>query len=367
MHPMVIDRRTCLTGGVACALSAAAPAVFAGVPSGPAPAARFAAARKSPDGAHSAAIFRADGRDVNAVALPARGHDVTACPVTRTVVAFARRPGNFAVAFRDDPAWRPIRFTTPPDRHFYGHGVFSRDGRLLFATENNFEAGTGCVGIYDATAQFRRIGEWDGHGVGPHDIALMPDGRTLVVANGGIETHPHIGGGRAKLNLATMSPSLVYLNADNGDLIERHELPPDMRRLSLRHLDIGAARTVVLGGQLQTGAGPDTPLILSHRLGEKPRPLELPRTLVAALRGYISSVAVDRAGEIAALTASRGGQVVFVDVATGQLMGTRALTDVSGVAAADNGFLLTSGTGHVATNGATAQTPWAWDNHAVRI
>ena len=35
-----------------------------------------------------------------------------------------------------------------------------------------------------------RIGELASFGVGPHEVVLMPDGATLVVANGGIRTHP---------------------------------------------------------------------------------------------------------------------------------------------------------------------------------
>ena len=74
----------------------------------------YAAARRASDGSYSAAIFTADGQDVRAVALPERGHDITVCPVTRRCVVFARRPGNFAIAFsanRDEP---PLAFTTLP-------------------------------------------------------------------------------------------------------------------------------------------------------------------------------------------------------------------------------------------------------------
>ena len=369
---MAIDRRAFLAGAGGFLASGLAPQA--------APAERrveveplFAAARRAADGSFSAAIFRSDGTDVNAVDLPARGHDVTVCPVTRTCVAFARRPGNFAVAFRRDRSWTPIRFTTPPDRHFYGHGVFSRDGRILFATENDFEAGRGRIGLYDATASFRRIGELDSHGVGPHDIALLKDGRTLVVANGGIETHPDVGGGRTKLNLATMSPSLAYVDTITGELIERHELPEGLRKLSLRHLDVGAGGMVVIGGQLEGDLTSEAPLILRHRLGEAPKAVELAADLSPRLRGYISSVAVDASGEIAALTASRGGLVVFIDVATGRLLGQRSLVDVSGVAPSADGFLLTTGRGEIASGASpshariTSSTHWQWDNHAAII
>lgn len=326
----------------------------------------FAATRKSDDGEYSAAIFRADGSDVNAVGLPSRGHDVAICHKTQTCVAFARRPGNFAVAFRRDKKWTPVNFTTPPDRHFYGHGVFSPDGRLLFATENDFDAGRGTIGIYDATNGFKRIGEFDAHGIGPHDLALLPDGHTIVIANGGIETHPEVGGGRTKLNLATMTPSLVYLDMRSGGLIEKHELPSAMHSLSLRHLDVGANRQIVIGGQLQN-MNAQTPLIFRHRLGEDLKPVAMEKTLEHHLRGYISSVAVNGAGDIAAVTSSHGGFVVFLDVATGRVKGSKQIADASGVAPCGGDFLISTGLGDVLTPGHSEKTVWHWDNHAARL
>ena len=84
--------------------------------------------------------------------------------------------------------------------------MFSPDGALLYATENDFDNAAGMVGIYDARAVSSAIGEFPTHGVGPHELLLLDDGATLAIANGGIETHPDFG--RAKLNIATMKPSL---------------------------------------------------------------------------------------------------------------------------------------------------------------
>jgi hypothetical protein len=57
-------------------------------------------------------------------------------------VAFARRPGRFAVAVPVG-AGQPLWFATGPDRHFFGHGVFSADGRLLYSIENDYNAAKG--------------------------------------------------------------------------------------------------------------------------------------------------------------------------------------------------------------------------------
>ena len=59
----------------------------------------------------------------------------------------------------------------------------------------------------DATDDYRQVGELPAHGVGPHEVVLMPDGKTLAVANGGIRTHPDRD--RVPLNLDSMQPSLT--------------------------------------------------------------------------------------------------------------------------------------------------------------
>ena len=60
-------------------------------------------------------------------------------------------------------------------------------------------------------ARFAVVGEIDTHGIDPHEVAWLPDGRSLLVANGGIMTHPRTF--RRKLNIPTMDPSLCVLDA----------------------------------------------------------------------------------------------------------------------------------------------------------
>jgi len=366
-----IDRRQFLGGSLGLLGAASVP-----WPAGSKEVERlYAATRRSAAGDYSAAIFDVKGQDLNAVGLPARGHDVTVCPVTRRCVAFARRPGNFAVAFSADSSMVPVRFTSLPDRHFYGHGVFSPDGRLLFATENDFAAAKGRIGIYDALDGFTRKGEFSAYGTGPHDLTLLSDGVTLVIANGGIATHPDFGAGRLPLNLATMDPCLCYVDRMSGDLVEKHTLPGHLHKASLRHLDRGAKDRIVIGCQSKAAYGGEEPLILRHRLGDELSTVSLNAALNARMRGYVSSVAVDKSGKTAALTSSKGGVAVFLEVATGRVLGHRRLRDVSGVAAGPRTgeFLLTSGFGAI-RDGASAEaisdgvvTDWHWDNHAVAL
>ncbi|MEL6226368.1 MAG: DUF1513 domain-containing protein [Pseudomonadota bacterium] len=373
---MVIDRRNLMVRGSAAIAAALVPDVpDMAAAAERTSAARFAATRRSQSGAYSAAIFDAHGRDHTAVPLPARGHDIAIARRTGIAVAFARRPGTFAVAFCIDGRRPPTRFETPAARHFYGHGVFTADERLLIATENDFENGVGRLGIYDATNHFQRIDEIDSFGVGPHDLAWDTWGEHLIVANGGIETHPDIGRGRTKLNLATMAPNIAVVDFRQRTLAHRLALPHAIHRASLRHLAVGQQGTAIVGAQWQGDADADTPLVWRLTKADQLEPIRLPRGVLAGLRGYVSSVAIDRSGDIAALTSSRAGRIVFVDVSTGRFLGDRHRVDVSGIAAADTAtrFVATTGGGTIAPVSAShddirdAETLWQWDNHAAAI
>lgn len=363
---MRLDRRTLL-------ISLAGSAAMLALPKS-ASAAResecFAAARKDDRGNFSAALFTLDG-DVRAVELPDRGHDITLRPDGGEWVAFARRPGRFGVTIPLDGR-PPVWFTSKPGRHFFGHGVFSADGKLLYTTENDYERAAGVIGVRDAGAGYKQIGEFPAHGMEPHDIALLADGRTMVIANGGIRTHPDRGDD--ELNLPDMQPSLVYVDVTNGDLLEEQRLAPSLHQLSIRHLAIAAGDCVVFGCQYR-GPEEDAPALIGfHRRGETPVVAAAPSETQIGLRNYIGSVAADCGGSIVAASAPKGGLVTYWDVAGRRFLGTSGLNDGCGVAPTHRSarFLLTSGEGWLATaaaDGAMARQPSAfqWDNHAILV
>ena len=321
---MRLDRRTFL-------LSLASSAAMLALPGGAAAAPEaecFAAARRDDRGNFSAALFTLNG-DVRAVELPQRGHDITLKPDGREWVAFARRPGRFGVAIPLD-ARPPVWFAAKPDRHFFGHGVFSADGRLLYTTENDYQRAAGVIGVRDATAGYRQIGEFPAHGLEPHDIALLSDGRTMVIANGGIQTHPDRGDD--ELNIPDMQPSLVYVDVATGELLEEQRLAPALHQLSIRHLAIAAGDEVVFGCQYR-GPEEDAPALVGfHRRGQTPVIVEAAAGTQIGLRNYVGSVAADSAGAIVAASAPKGGLVTYWDVAGRRYLGSSSLNDGCGLA-----------------------------------
>jgi len=304
--------------------------------------------------------------------LPGRGHGFALDPLRNRAVAFARQPGFFALGFDLDGAAPPTVFAPEQDRHFFGHGSYVDQGRLLIASENDYDAGRGVLGVYDATpgGNYRRIGEFDAGGIGSHEVIALPDDRTLCVANGGILTHPDYG--KLPLNLDSMTPSLAYIDARTGDLLETVGLPAALHRLSIRHLSVDRFGAVWFGCQYM-GAAADRPALVGrHRRGQA---LELYAGSEAVLHGlanYIGSVSVDASGSVIATSSPVGGRVAYWDAASGRCLGTTAVPDGCGVAARpEGGFLLSSGHG-VLLNADPSGEPrvlrspepgLSWDNH----
>ena len=189
----------------------------------------------------------------DALEVPTRAHGVWVEPAG-TLLAVARRPGDWLVRWRPDSAgqagtsgkaiaWGWIE----PDRAFNGHVIASADGRILYTTETNLETGSGLIGVRDA-ATLEKTGEWPTHGMDPHELLLDADG-SLLVANGGIPALPETG--RIKLQLSRMDASLVRLDTRRGDLLGQWRVAD--QRLSLRHIAWGPARADSGSGQRLLG------------------------------------------------------------------------------------------------------------------
>lgn len=354
---MRVSRRSLLAGAGAAAAFVSAP-LAAAAGTGPA----FVAACRTAAGGWAAAVMDADGIVLFTAPLDARGHDAAAAPDGRRAVVFARRPGRFAVVL-DFAAGRAVQAVAPPpSRHFNGHGLFSRDGRLLFATENDVDGGHGVLGIYDAGDRFRRLGEFPTHGIGPHEALLMADGRTIAVANGGILTHPELP--RQKLNLATMAPSLALIDSASGDLLALDTLPAHLHRLSIRHLAEASGGVLWFGGQYEGPRSDRVALVGTFGRDSGLALVAAPDSLYGAMRQYVGSVGATRDGATIVTTSPVGGVAVAWDVATRRVAAVRRHADVCGVAASCAGYVLSTGHGRLITaDGVVRTNAVAWDNH----
>ncbi|MGZ2458428.1 DUF1513 domain-containing protein [Rhizobium sp. IY2] len=321
----------------------------------------YASGIRTADGSFAIATVTERGEIVDQLALPARAHGMAFSAATGKTVAFARRPGTFAMVFDPWNKSEPVVINSREDRHFYGHGAFSPDGRLLYASENDFDGNRGMIGLYDATDRFTRIGEFETYGIGPHDMTVSDDGRLLIVANGGIETHPDFG--RTKLNLGEMQPSLALIDAATGALVEKHVLPAEWAELSTRHVDLDGDGRIWFACQYE-GHRKDLPPLVGHfAKGEDLSFIDLPEETTRRLANYVGAIAVNRSEGLVGITSPKGGASVTLDAKSGKVLAETVVPDAAGIAPARSGFAVSSYDGDFLST----RSDVAWDQHIVRI
>ncbi|MNP15705.1 hypothetical protein D3C76_1080740 [compost metagenome] len=270
-----------------------------------------------------------------------RCHDIINHPELPIALFVARRPGteSYLVDLRDGRLLQTI--VSQPNRHFYGHAVFHKSGQWLYATENDTsDPGRGVLGVYRFEGeQLSYSGEISTHGVGPHQVSWMPDGETLVVANGGIRTEAE---SRVEMNLDAMQPSLVLMQRD-GTLLSKETLKQQMN--SVRHLAIANDGTIVAGQQFMGDAVETAELLAIKRPGEAFEAFPVSEQQLQVMNHYTASVAIHSQLRLVALTAPRSNRFFIWDLDTAAVRLDAPLPDCAGVGAVTDGFVVTSGQG----------------------
>jgi len=314
--------------------------------------------------------YQIESRHVFGARVPMRAHGCAVDPRDATrVIYIARRPGTQAFEF--DRATNEARVVceTPRGRHFVGHAVFSANGDWLYTTEHDYENVRGVLAVRDART-LAIAEEIDTHGIDPHEIAWSPDRSRLIVANGGIMTHPR--SYREKLNIPTMDPSLSVIDAATGKCIEQWRLPD--HRLSIRHLAVASNGQAVIGLQYEGNPDQAPTLAAVYEPGVGLHPLELPAAARVQSRGYVSSIALSEEGDAIAAACPYGKGIAcwsfrqrsFQDfIAAGETYGVSRLADGTVAASQRDGTTYTLNDTHSRSRFVTVdrESPIRWDDH----
>jgi len=323
-----------------------------------------------------AAINLKDGSPIFNTPMPARAHDLVLSPDSNHLLCIARRPGIYLSVLNANHGQVITQQTAKKGRHFYGHGCFSADGRYLFTTENAYDEARGVIGVRDVRRDYQQVAEWNAHGIGPHQLSLSANGEYIIIAIGGIQTHPK--SGREKLNLDSMQSALVYLDAKSGSLIAKHTLPESERSLSIRHMAVTRDGLVGLAFQDQDSFSQHNALVGFHQWGQSIKSQSAEKTIQHQMQGYCASITTDVSGRWFAVTSPRGNLITLWNGATQSYINFASLRDCGGIAPTglEGEFVVTSGRGRVMLiNAKSAQKHHlsqskskeyrAWDNHFI--
>lgn len=319
-------------------------------------------------GQHFVAGFDQYGNVLAQYKLPNRGHGLCQVPAyPNQAIIFDRRPGTHI---------RQVDLTTGEliqqqlcnkQRRFYGHGSFNQGGSMLCTTENDFANGRGVITIRDGNT-LQSVTEFSSYGIGPHECKVMPDNQTLVVANGGIKTHPSYP--KQKLNVDNMLPNLSYIDIRSGKLIGQYNLPD--KHMSIRHLDVSTSGQVVLAVQHQHGYS-STALIYSHNSQGLLKPFVADAQIWEQFNGYTASVAINNEQQQVAVSSPKGDMVSIWSLTTHKLVAQHVLKDCAGIAVTNGQFIFSTGKGEL-FRATLKQHPQVrrvsnvrWDNHMIAM
>ena len=238
------------------------------------------------------------------------GHGLAPHPLERhRAVLFEKRGlGCCEVDLVANRVTRPI--TTKEGRAFYGHGAFSRDGSLLFATETRLDTHEGLVSIRDGKT-FADLGEFPTYGKNPHDLKLIDDGKTLLMTNGGATVEDPEG-----------APNVSFVDVSSTKLLEK--LAFETPRINAGHLALSRNRDLVAVSAPRDGL-PKTALggVTIQRGGQGPFvTMSEPSEVISRMVGESLSLCIHEATGVVGVTNPDGNIVTFWDLKEERLVKT---------------------------------------------
>lgn len=260
------------------------------------------------------------GAEATSIPLSFLAHGITQSPhEPQQYVLFEKRgPGSCVVDLATKEVVRTIE--AGKGRHFYGHGVFSADGSLLFCTESDAADGhRGYVAVRDAK-DYTLLGDFPSYGRAPHDCMLHGDGATLVIANGGSPVgHPE-------------GPSVVGVDVKSQALEWCEEIPDP--QIGAGHLAMTQAGDLAVVSAPRDGLDPDTSCggVSLRPAGGRLTVAREPAEVTRALLGETLSVAIHEPTGVVGATTPLGHHVTFWDMKTGNLVKTLRVPNPRGIA-----------------------------------
>lgn len=245
-------------------------------------------------------LFDLDRGGSTTVDMAFFGHGLAVHPKDpgRAVMFEKKGPGACELDLRARRVVRPV--TTPPSRAFYGHGAFSRDAQLLYATENQLDTRDGLIAVRDA-ATLKELGRFPTYGKSPHDCRLIDDGRTLAITNGG---------GTVDEDAA---PSVTFVDVQSEKLQERVVFPTP--RINAGHLALTRGRDLVAISAPRDGLPAAALGGVTMRVGSGPFvTMTEPPDVIARMVGESLSLCIEERTGVVGVTNPDGNIVTFWDL-----------------------------------------------------
>jgi hypothetical protein len=300
------------------------------------------------------------------IPVPERAHDSCYIPALNQVVFCGRSPSRrfYLVDVNNRQLLREI--IAEKNRYLCGHASVDLNG-YLYISENNTQDNSGVIGVYDTRRHYQKVKEYDSYGTEPHQLAVLPNQKMLVVANGGLIKEP--GNSKKILNKANFESSVSYIDLASGGLIEKQISPH--KGNSLRHITVHKTGEIFISAQ--SYHSDIQPLVYRHQVGDGLEAFEAEDYIWQSHQRYTASLSLSN--NTLAVTSPRGNVVSFWGSESGKWLQQKKMQDVAGVVSHPHNdlFILASGTGCFRFYNSKGKLNYNachqlyWDNHLASI
>jgi hypothetical protein len=238
----------------------------------------------------------------------------------RVAVFEKKGPGGCEIDLKENKLIRRIQ----PSKgcEFYGHGAYSADAKILYATEFDKQSYEGRMVLRDAS-DMKVIGEFPTHGDWPHDCQFIEDGKVVAVTNGG----GHLEGGSL--------PNVAYISVPDGRLIERVTF--DNELINSGHLLVSSRGDLAVAHAMREGYHGEEAL---GALSLRPKSgvlktMVTPAGVTGAMKGETLSIVLHEESSVVAATnpyGEGGGLITFWNMSRQEYVGHERIEQPRGVA-----------------------------------
>lgn len=257
---------------------------------------------QKPGGKNSLQIFNIGSNELIEYALPIKSpHSLIQHPFMKQLAVVTPRDEQTAAVIDLNTGKIISLLKLKNDLYFYGHGVFSADGKQLLLSgydKNN----VGFLKSYDLN--WSEQGYVDTFGLAPHDVQTIHGGETLLVANNGWS-------GLGSYHEKRIS-GMAYVDFKTKKLVEKIELP--LGYLGFQHFDKNDRGDFVAGcdvyGNRKTQTGFKS-LLISRKFSDPMHFFDIDNDMKARLQGNILSIAWNQKNSLVLTTTPEGPVTIW--------------------------------------------------------
>ena len=250
---------------------------------------------------YSLAYFNLQTGENGRVPIPFRGHGVLKHPNHSRAVLVMEKGGDKCAEI--DLVKRKVSKIIKADEHsiFYGHGCFSSDGSKLYTSEHNKETRHGSIRIRNGKT-YEPIGEISSYGFQPHDMMLIDEGQTVVIANHGKSY-------RRGDQVGEQKTCVAFIDLKSGHLIKK--LTAEGHGFELSHLFLSPEGQLIVGSLHPPGSKVDGNCAVFVAEKDSLQKLPLPPDIQNRLKDQCFGMAIHKESGTLAVTCAKSNVAVF--------------------------------------------------------